>query len=322
MYFKHSETAQDELKLAKLRSDLGAEGYGLYWMLLERIHREDAFSIGYDISIISFLLGASAEKVEQIITSYGLFEERNGRLYSLELEAGLTKRKPRKTKSYKKVKIETQLPENVCDEPIPQSPTIAKVQTQSCENVLRKDTSKETPNNEAPNIIKTGSNTIRQDAEEGDVEYTYDPFPEKIIELWNKIFANSKARFRGTTLSSVGYYNLQACRQTFGEDLNEYKTIFETALHDTFAWTLESVLKPNNMTQLLAKKEKNDQRNLSATQSSGDTSDDEIPFYETEEYARRRAISGYESFKDTPVSEWPEGIAEYFRRYGLPVPEK
>lgn len=73
-YFSHDSDARNDIKMMKLRRQLGLEGYGLFWCLIEmlratpdyRLPLSSADDIAYEINI-------SKEKVEAVINGYGLF---------------------------------------------------------------------------------------------------------------------------------------------------------------------------------------------------------------------------------------------------------
>ena len=78
---------------------------------------------------------------------------------------------------------------------------------------------------------------------------------EKIIALWNGIFAKTKQEYRGFYLDQFSH---QRARETLsqGYDLDDLEKAFRVAKTDNFCWLLKDVLKPDNIQRLLIKGEK------------------------------------------------------------------
>ncbi|AZA91174.1 Uncharacterised protein [Chryseobacterium nakagawai] len=73
-YFSHDSNARNDEKLLAVRMKLGAEGYGIYFMILERLRDErDNMSVK-DYNILAFDFRVSSEKVKSVIEDFGLFE--------------------------------------------------------------------------------------------------------------------------------------------------------------------------------------------------------------------------------------------------------
>lgn len=75
-YFKHFNSLRDEERVAQLIMDLGAEGYGLYILLLELLNSTETYRVKKDYKRISFLLRIpnSLDLIAQVVEGYGLFE--------------------------------------------------------------------------------------------------------------------------------------------------------------------------------------------------------------------------------------------------------
>ena len=73
-YFSHDSNARNDVKIIKLRRQLGLEGYGLYWCLIEMLRDAPENKLPIDaIDDIAFSLNISKEKIETVINLYGLF---------------------------------------------------------------------------------------------------------------------------------------------------------------------------------------------------------------------------------------------------------
>lgn len=73
-YFSHDSDARNDIKMIKLRRQLGLEGYGIFWCLVEMLRASPAYRIPMSsIEDIAFEINAPREKVETVISGYGLF---------------------------------------------------------------------------------------------------------------------------------------------------------------------------------------------------------------------------------------------------------
>ncbi len=86
-YFSHDSNARNSDKLLAVRIKHGAEGYGIYFMILERLREESDYtsSINYDVMAYDFRV--DSEKIRSIVEDFGLFEftEDGKRFYSVSL---------------------------------------------------------------------------------------------------------------------------------------------------------------------------------------------------------------------------------------------
>ena len=81
-YFSHDSNARNSDKLLKVRMDLGAEGYAIYFMILERLREEDDYISKNDYMMIAYDLRVDEEKVKKVINDYDLFIVDDGVFYS------------------------------------------------------------------------------------------------------------------------------------------------------------------------------------------------------------------------------------------------
>ena len=78
-YFPHDSNARNSKKLLRLRAKHGAEGYGAYFMILERLREEEGFISDADYDMISFDLRVSPDVIRSVVEDFGLFEFCNDR---------------------------------------------------------------------------------------------------------------------------------------------------------------------------------------------------------------------------------------------------
>ena len=73
-YFSHDSNARNSDKLMKVRMKLGAEGYGIFFMLIERLREEEGYKSTIDYDTLAFDLRVEPEKVKQVVENYDLFK--------------------------------------------------------------------------------------------------------------------------------------------------------------------------------------------------------------------------------------------------------
>lgn len=72
-YFPHDSNARNSEKLIRLRVKHGAAGYGVYFMLLERLREEPSYMSVRDYNVLAFDLRADAALIKSVIENFGLF---------------------------------------------------------------------------------------------------------------------------------------------------------------------------------------------------------------------------------------------------------
>ena len=74
-YFPHFCNARHDRKIKRLRKELGLEGYGIYFMLLETLRdQQDLMYPMEDIDLLAEEFGTSEQKIRVTICNYELFE--------------------------------------------------------------------------------------------------------------------------------------------------------------------------------------------------------------------------------------------------------
>ena len=85
-YFSHDSNAKDDPKCSMLIEQLGCEGYGIYWILVETLRDQPEYK--YPINMLPILArkyNTTPEKVRIVVTAYGLFELDEDQFFSLSL---------------------------------------------------------------------------------------------------------------------------------------------------------------------------------------------------------------------------------------------
>lgn len=85
-YFSHDSNARNDVKIIKLRRQLGLEGYGIYWCLIEMLRDAPENKLPIDsLDDIAFSITTSKEKVDAVIRLYDLFDVDEVYFYSQRL---------------------------------------------------------------------------------------------------------------------------------------------------------------------------------------------------------------------------------------------
>lgn len=72
-YFPHDSNARNSDKLIRLRMKHKSSGYGVYFMILERLREEPEYMSVKDYNIIAFDLREDASLIKSVIEDFGLF---------------------------------------------------------------------------------------------------------------------------------------------------------------------------------------------------------------------------------------------------------
>lgn len=73
-YFSHDSNARNSKKLLRLRQRHGAAGYGVYFMILERLRDEEGYRSDADYDMIAFDLHVEPELIRSVVEDFSLFE--------------------------------------------------------------------------------------------------------------------------------------------------------------------------------------------------------------------------------------------------------
>ena len=84
-YFNHDSVARLDIRVIKLRSKLGYEGYGIFWAVLELLFTEENKLCVEDYNSLAFGLQCDAKVLKQVIEDFDLFVVEDGCFYSRRL---------------------------------------------------------------------------------------------------------------------------------------------------------------------------------------------------------------------------------------------
>lgn len=103
-YFSHDANAQDDPKCMILIDQLGMEGYGIFWALIEKLRSEKNYELPMTVvGSYAKRWGTSKEKVEAVIKSYGLFIVTDDLFFSERLKTSMIEKseKARQSANYR-----------------------------------------------------------------------------------------------------------------------------------------------------------------------------------------------------------------------------
>jgi len=91
-YFSHDSNARNDHRIMKLRMDLGMEGYGIYWAIIEMLREQANYTLPIDsIELISYEIRSDSINVEKVINEYNLFKIDQDLFYSQSLKRRMEK---------------------------------------------------------------------------------------------------------------------------------------------------------------------------------------------------------------------------------------
>ena len=73
-YFPHDYNARNDAKLIRLRMDMGLQGIGIYWCIVEMLYEEDGKIERSNLKAVAYAINEEVTNVQQVIEQYNLFE--------------------------------------------------------------------------------------------------------------------------------------------------------------------------------------------------------------------------------------------------------
>ena len=73
-WFSHDSNARNSKKMIRLRQKYGAEGYGVYWMLIERLREDESYTSETDYEMLAFDLRVGEDLIRSVVEDFGLFD--------------------------------------------------------------------------------------------------------------------------------------------------------------------------------------------------------------------------------------------------------
>ena len=100
-YFPHDSNARNSDKLIPLRIKKGTEGYGVYFMILERLREEPDYTSIKDYNTLAFDFRVGSDLIKSVFEEFGLFQftEDGKRFYSEGFTARMQKKDEKSNKA-------------------------------------------------------------------------------------------------------------------------------------------------------------------------------------------------------------------------------
>lgn len=84
-YFQHDYNAANDVKILFLRQQLGMEGYGIFWYVIEQLAQAGGKLPVQIIPVLAVQMQVSADKVFAVVKNYDLFEIIDEEFFSVRL---------------------------------------------------------------------------------------------------------------------------------------------------------------------------------------------------------------------------------------------
>lgn len=92
-YFSHDSNARNDDKILRLRYDMGWEGYGIYWGIIENLRDQPGYSyLITNLKFLAFSLATTEKKIKKVITEYELFKIEGDLFFSESLSERMNKK--------------------------------------------------------------------------------------------------------------------------------------------------------------------------------------------------------------------------------------
>lgn len=222
-YFSHLQNARNTPEILRIRMKYGAEGYGIYFMILERLREDKEYMSVTDYNVIAFDLRVDASKVKAIVEDFGLFvfTEDGKYFYSEILNENMEIKdeiKRKKSEAGKKGAAKRWGNKNVTDAIAKDSTAI----TQPSKNIARKEKKskeKKRKENESKENNKTPPPPLYIETEDFDCNgggVEKEDAIQKVIEIFNYSgFPNITPSTKDTLISFAEMYPIDWIEEAF-----------------------------------------------------------------------------------------------------------
>ena len=92
-YFQHDYNARNDPKLQDVLIDLGVEGIGVFWCIIEQLYEKGGTLPISSSKSIAFALHVDSEVVDKVVNNYGLFKHDDENMWSDSVFNRLNRRK-------------------------------------------------------------------------------------------------------------------------------------------------------------------------------------------------------------------------------------
>jgi hypothetical protein len=85
LYFSHDYTASDDVKMLFMRQQLGMEGIGIFWYIIERLAQAGGYLPLKIVPVLSMQMQVTETKVQAVINQFELFTINENDFFSKRL---------------------------------------------------------------------------------------------------------------------------------------------------------------------------------------------------------------------------------------------
>lgn len=233
-WFRHDYDAADDDKTMLLIEQLGLEGYGIYWILIEKLRGRKDYKMPFSVvPSLARRYMTTPEKMKTVIMQYGLFEyDDDGFFYSVSLIERMTALEDLKNKRSIAGKIGNQKRWGKESE-TPQLELFIANESQCDSNAIASYRDK---NRIDKNIIKEKEDKSSKKKEEDDfVERMYKLYPTKCPKRGATLGKSHKDKDRIRKL--LKRYSMEEIESVFNKEIEEkyekhYMSNFSTFLNN------------------------------------------------------------------------------------------
>lgn len=104
-YFSHDYHARNDLKIVKMRADLGLTSLGAYWCLIEILYEQNGFIKTKDLSTIAKVIDCPIDILLKIVNDYDLFIVKNDIIENNSINKRLKVRQEKSEKASSSAKV-------------------------------------------------------------------------------------------------------------------------------------------------------------------------------------------------------------------------
>lgn len=197
-YFSHDYNARDDEKMPKLLSEVGYEGYGIYWAVVEMLYKNDGY-MQLDCKSIAFALHCDSICLTKVINDFDLFINDNGRFYSESVlkRLGIREEISKKRSNAAKIKWNASAEQK-------QNKSNAIKEKENKENDIKiNEIKSNTPNNDNNEDNVNNEKQLLRDQVFSFSKYS-DEMLNKFFEYWTRIESNGKMKFQNQDQFMIG----------------------------------------------------------------------------------------------------------------------
>ena len=187
-YFQHDYNARNDPKLQDVLIDLGIEGIGVFWCIIEQVYEQGGTLPIRSCKSIAFALHVDCNVVERLVHDYGLFKNDGEKMWSESVLNRLNRRKDISDKRKlaalarwrQNLENQSQASIQSTDNPIINNANEMQVHTTSNANAEHKEKKRKEKNNISTNVDTSTCVDAPEQKKEFSVDYS------RLLALWKE----------------------------------------------------------------------------------------------------------------------------------------